>query len=416
VHPRLPGGRYPFGELSGSGVALKLAWALCQRASGSAKVLPRFREFLLDCVGLAALGMVADCMPLVDENRIVVRHGLARLREAPSVGFQALLETSGLAERKGLASADVGYFLAPRLNAAGRLGCARLVVELLTTPSRERAVEIARFLEEQNGKRQAIERRILEQAHEMLAGIDVSGMSGLVLASKEWHAGVIGIVAGRLSEHYNRPTLLIALRDDPPLGQGSGRSVPGFRLHEALQACGDDLIGHGGHAAAVGFKIAPEQIDRFRDRFCAYATQQRSATSLPPSLLIDAEVPLSVVTPGFVHALLRLEPYGLGNSRPRFLAGPVQVAGTPRRVGKGERHLQFRICQENAMFPVIAFGMGDRAEELMAAGGNCCVVFTPTFNDWQGRRTIQLELADFRPGTEAWPAGQSCLTSNGAEV
>src|SRR5262249_12266680 len=163
VHPRLPGATYPFGGLSGSGVAFKLAWALCQRASGAAKVTPQFREFLLDSVALAALGMVADCVPLLDENRIIVRHGLSRLRQAPSLGLKALRDVAGLGEKKNLGAADIGFAVAPRLNAAGRLGCARLVVELLTTPSRERAVDLARFLEGQNAQRQQIERKILDQ-------------------------------------------------------------------------------------------------------------------------------------------------------------------------------------------------------------------------------------------------------------
>jgi single-stranded-DNA-specific exonuclease len=382
-------------------VALKLAWALCQRSTGGSRVSPELREFLIGCVGLAALGMIADCMPLTDENRIVVRHGLARLRESPSVGFQALLEAAGLAERQSLTAADIAYFLAPRLNAAGRLGCARLVVELLTTPSRQRAVESAKFLEDQNSKRQAIERRILEQAHAMLANTDQSKLPALVLASREWHAGVVGIVAGRLAEHYNRPALLIALRDEPAIGQGSGRSVMGFRLHEAMRACSETLLGHGGHAAAVGFKIAPDQIESFRERFCAYAGQHLPAEPPPPRLVIDAEMPLCAITPGLVEALGRLEPYGIGNPRPRFLAGPVEVCGTPRRVGKGERHLQFRISQNGSLFPVIAFGMADRLDDLLSQNATSCVVFTPTFNEWQGRRTIQLELADFQPGGAA---------------
>ncbi len=401
VHPRLPGSQYPFGELSGSGVAFKLAWALCQRASGAARVTQPLREFLLDAVGLAALGMVADCVPLVDENRIVVRHGLTRLKESPSVGFQALVEAAGLSERSVLTAADIAYFLAPRLNAAGRLGCARLVVELLTTVSRHRANDLARFLETQNAKRQAIERRILDQAHEQLNNFDADTTSALVLASKEWHAGVIGIVAGRLSEHYNRPTLLIALRDDHTIGQGSGRSVSGFQLHVAMAACGEELLVYGGHAAAVGFKIAGDRIDRFRERFCAHVAQHRTATETGPQLCIDAEVPLSLVTPGFVEAVMRLEPYGIGNPRPRFLAGPVDVAAEPRRVGKGERHLQFRIRANNTLLPAIAFGMGERMDELVSAQGTCCIVFTPSFNDWQGRRTIQLEVADFQPGAQA---------------
>jgi single-stranded-DNA-specific exonuclease len=401
VHPRLPGGSYPFGDLSGSGVAFKLAWALCQRASGATRVTPRLREFLLDSVALAALGMVADCVPLRDENRIIVRHGLERMRRTPSVGLKALLHVAGLADNAALCAADISFGLAPRLNAAGRLGCARLVVELLTTISQERALDLARYLDGQNGQRQLIERRILAEARDMLAGCDLDTTAALVLASPEWHAGVIGIVAGRLADLHARPVLLIALRKDLDLGQGSGRSVPGFLLHEALQACGDQLIGHGGHAAAAGFKIHSTRIDSFRERFCAYAAQHFQDGPPIPRLVVDAEVPLGLLTPGLIEALARLEPFGAGNPRPRFLAGPLQVVAPPRRVGKGERHLQFRVRQQQALMPAIAFNLGDRAEELMSAGGQCCLVFTPGFNAWQGRRTIQLEVVDFQAGTQA---------------
>ena len=233
VHPRLPGTDYPFGDLSGSGVALKLAWALCQRVSGAERVTPQLREFLLDSVTLAALGMVADCVPLLDENRIVVRHGMERLKRTGSVGLRALLEVAGLNDKSRVSAVDVAFALAPRLNAAGRLGCARLVVELLTTTSTPRATELARHLEVRNSERQQIERRILLEAGDAIKGLDLDSAPALVLASPSWHAGVIGIVAGRLAELYSRPVLLIAIRESGEVGQGSGRSVPGFHLHEA---------------------------------------------------------------------------------------------------------------------------------------------------------------------------------------
>jgi single-stranded-DNA-specific exonuclease len=396
VHPRLPGGSYPFGDLSGSGVAFKLAWMLCQRVSGGNRVTPQLREFLLNSLALAALGMVADWVPLHDENRIIVRHGLARLGQSPSVGLKALLEAAGLGEKTDLSATDVSFALAPRLNAAGRLGCARLVVELLTTSQRPRAVELARFLDHQNGQRQQIERRILDEAHELASAYDLASTPALVLARTDWHAGVIGIVAGRLAEHYARPVLLIAAREDAPACQGSGRSVPGFLLHKALHACGDGLISHGGHATAVGFKIYHRLIDQLRERFCAYASQNLPAGPATARLVIDAEVTLSMLTPGLVAALDRLEPYGAGNPRPKFLAGPLQVVGTPRRVGKGERHLQFRVQQQQAVISAIAFNLANRTEELMSSGGQCFLVFTPGFNEWQGRRTIQIEVTDFQ--------------------
>jgi single-stranded-DNA-specific exonuclease len=401
VHPRLPGGGYPFGGLSGSGVAFKLGWALCQCASGGPKVTPRLREYLLDSVAQAALGTVADVVPLHDENRIFVRHGLARLRQAPSVGLKALITSAGLEDKADLNAVDIGYSLAPRLNAAGRLGCARLAIELLTTPSAQRAADLARFLEEQNKSRQSLERKILAQAREMLEDTEQDGAPAFVLASADWHPGLIGIVAGRLAELYARPTLLIALRDDDLPAQGSGRSIPGFNLHEALAACGERLLSHGGHAAAAGFKVDPAQIDAFRADFCDHAGRHGLAGPAVPRLTIDAEVPLSALTPGLLEAIAQLEPYGAGNPQPVFLAGALQVAGEPKRLGNGERHLAFRVRQEGRELRVIAFGMAERAPELMSAEGRCCLVFTPRINEWQGRRTIELEARDFQAGPRA---------------
>jgi single-stranded-DNA-specific exonuclease len=381
-------------------VAFKLAWALCQRASGATKVTPRLREFLLDSVALAALGMVADFVPLQDENRVFVRHGLGRLARTPSAGLAALLEAAGLHGKAELRASDISFALAPRLNAAGRLGCARLVVDLLMTTSRSRAAELARFLDNQNQERQQIERRILAEARDMLAAWDLDHSPVVVLASRGWHAGVIGIVAGRLVEMCARPVMMVALRDEPAASLGSGRSVAGFPLHEALQACGERLISHGGHAAAAGFKIPQSYLEDFRERVRLYS-RERFVSPPSPRLPIDAEVPLELLTPGLVQALGRLEPYGAGNPRPLFLAGPVKVVGEPRSVGRGERHLRFRIQQDGRTFPAIGFNLAERAADLMSADGQCCLVFSPSFNDWQGWRSLQLEVVDFEPGPKA---------------
>jgi single-stranded-DNA-specific exonuclease len=401
IHPRLPGNTYPFGQLSGSGVAFKLAWSLCRAQSGNTRVTPAFREFLIDSVGLAALGMVADWVPLLDENRIIVQHGLRRLPQSPSVGLKALLDAAGLSRKAVLAAADVSFGLAPRLNAAGRLGCARMVVELLTTQSASRALELTRFLEGQNAQRQQIERRIQLEAQQMLDEHDLESMPAFVLAGRDWHAGVIGIVAGRLAEQYARPVLLIALRDGVQVVPGSGRSVADFPLHIALQECGEELISHGGHAAAAGFRMAPERLDSLRQRFYECARRHFQDGRPSPRLLIDAEIPLSALGLSVVEQLARLEPFGAANRRPVFLAGPVHLAGEPRKVGKGERHLQFRVRQEEAVFPVIAFNCSDRVEELMSAAGECCIAFSPSVNEWQGFRSVQLELLDFQPGPRA---------------
>ncbi len=399
VHPRLPGASYPFGGLAGSGVAFKLAWALCKKSCGGPKVTPELREFLLDAVLLASLGTVADVVPLFEENRIFVRHGLARLRSKPLIGVQALLKCAKLDTKVNLGSIDIGYSLAPRINAAGRLGTARLAVELMTTTNAQRAVILADYLERQNQERQLMERRILQEAR--LQAAQYLHQPAFVLASAEWHPGLLGIVASRLVDQYARPVLMIALREGQVNGQGSGRSVPGFRLHEALQECTADLVGHGGHAAAAGFRILPEMIDVFRENFCSVVARCRGTELQPHRLTIDAEIPLSALTTGLMQAMDQLEPYGAGNPPPLLLADRLQVVGEPRKVGGGERHLSFRIRQGSKEMRTIAFGMADRVDELMSQGGQCCIAFTPRWNEWQGYKSVDIEVKDFQAGPAA---------------
>jgi len=406
VHPRLPGHSYPFAGLSGSGVAFKLAWALAVRACGSDKVPPNFREFLLDAVMLAALGTVADVVPLHDENRILVRHGLARLKHTPSIGLKSLIEAAGLAAKADLRASDIGFRLAPRINAVGRLGCARLVVELLTTTSQPRAVDLARYLERQNQDRQTLERQVLRQAREQVEQMGLDRAPALVLADPDWHAGVIGIVAGRLAELYGRPALLVAMRqageqNGAKVGQGSGRSIPGFALHDALQACEEHLLSHGGHQAAAGFRIRPEAIDAFREQFCAVALKYFPHGPPAARLALDGEVPLSALTFGLLQEIDRLEPYGADNARPTLLAGGLEIVGEPKRIGGGERHVSFRVRQGRTTLRAVAFGMADRLNELMAGSGRCCLAFTPVFNEWQGYRSVELHVADFQAGPTA---------------
>jgi single-stranded-DNA-specific exonuclease len=346
-------------------------------------------------------------VPLHDENRILVRHGLKRLRQTSLPGLQALCTCAGFAPGAALRASDIGFKIAPRLNAAGRLGCARLVVDLLTTQREEQATQLARFLDDQNTQRQTLERRMLAEARKMIAEQQRGDDPALVLAHPGWHAGIIGIVAGRLVEQYARPALMIALPGPDAdglhvhVGVGSGRSINGFALHTALGACGELLLGHGGHAAAAGFRILPENIDAFRAQLGEYTATHFPAGPPPPLLELDAEVPLSMLTLGLLDDLDRLEPYGAENRRPLFLAGGLQVKGEPRKVGGGERHLSFSVSQPGTILRAIAWGMADRAEELMSAGGACCLAFTPKLNEWQGRRSVDLEVTDFQPGAQA---------------
>jgi len=402
VHPRLPGSAYPFDGLSGAGVAFKLAWALAQKISGGEKVSAPLREFLLDAVALAALGLVADVVPLHDENRIYVRAGLQRLRDQPPLGMKALIESAGLAATPQLRAEDIGFRLAPRMNAAGRLGYAGLVVELLTTTNAVRAKEIAQHLENENAARQSLERKMTAQAKEMLEGEDLAKMPAAVLSHSDWHPGVIGIVAGRIVEQIGRPTLIIAAKEGQPLVTGSGRSIPGFELHHALKACESDLMGHGGHAMAAGFKIAPGRIHAFRDRFREYAAKHfPQGAPPPPSISIDAEAPLVMLTLVLMKDINRLEPYGAQNPKPKFMTGNLDIVGEPRKIGKDARHLSFPVRQGTTQLRTVAFGMAERFDELMSAGGKCCLVYSPMINEWQGRRSVELNVIDFQAGETA---------------
>ncbi len=399
VHPRIGiGPAYAWGQLCGAGVAFKLAWALCKRKCGGAKVTAQFREFLMDSVTLAAMGTVADVVPLFDENRIFVRFGLTRMRQQPSLGLKSLLRCAKLETKSHFAAMDIGYSLAPRINAAGRLGTARLAVELLTTMNAQRADVLADYLERQNGERQLIERRILLEAKELAEG--QLSAPALVLDSGSWHPGLLGIVASRLVDQFARPVLMITTHSGN-VGQGSGRSVPGFKLHSALEECTAHLVSHGGHAIAAGFRIPPENIPRFRDQFHEVCSKHFGEKPAAQKLLLDAQIPLSTLTHGLMTSIAQLEPYGSGNPAPLLLADKLQIQGEPKTVGAGDRHLSFRVRQDGKTLRAIAFGMGDRREELMSQQGHCCLAFTPKLAEWQGFVSVEVEVRDFQAGPVA---------------
>jgi single-stranded-DNA-specific exonuclease len=403
VHPSLPGTAYPFPGLCGAGVAFKLAWALCQQASQAKRVGEPMKNFLLSAVGLAAMGTVADVVPLgfmngCCENRILVRHGLVSLRERPPLGLAALMKITGLDQKRELSSEDIGFMLAPRLNAAGRLGQAALGVELLTTESPDRAQALAEYLHELNSSRESLERSVYLAANKQAQQFDPEGDAALVLADRGWHPGVIGIVAGRLVEKYHRPVVMIAL-DELGLkpGVGSARSVPGFALHQALAACSSHLVSHGGHAMAAGLKIAAENVDAFRADFCEYAAGAIEPEQRVAELRIDAESPLSALTETAVRQLELLAPFGNGNPRPVLAATDVELVEPPKKIGGGQRHLSLRVRQHGVSMRAVAFGGGEWAEELEAHRGPISLAFRPVINEFKGRRSVELQVCDWRP-------------------
>ena len=397
LHPGLPSMPYPFAGLCGAGVAFKLAWGLCQHKSKSKRVTPQLKTFLLQAVGLAAIGTVADVVPLLDENRSLVHHGLGSLLRQPVPGLAALMNITGLSEKKRLGGEDIGFTIAPRLNAAGRLGQAPLAVELLTTDDLSRARSLADYLHELNKSRESIERSVYLAANKQAqAQLDAGSHSALVLGGTGWHKGVIGIVAGRLAEKYHCPVLVTSLDEmGVQPGVGSGRSIPGFNLVRALQACDPYLLGHGGHAAAAGFQCEADNLDRFRIAFCEYVDAQSNGATQQLDLNIDAEVPLSGLTLQTVEQMERLEPFGQGNRRPLLCSSQIEIRD-PRTIGNGDKHLALRVVQNGLALRGVAFGKGYWANELQQLTDLVAVAFRPVINTFRGQRNVELHLEDWQ--------------------
>ncbi|QDU82699.1 Single-stranded-DNA-specific exonuclease RecJ [Polystyrenella longa] len=397
VHPRLPGTEYPFGDLCGAAVAFKLAWRICQIKGDGKRATPRMREFLLSAMGLAALATITDVVPLHGENRLLVRFGLPALSERPGFGMKALLTVCELQEKKLLETDDIGFSIGPRINAAGRLGQARLAVELLTTENPERARELANYLNEMNEMRKKVERKILKQARELVdEEPEWLEAPALVLSSTEWHPGVIGIVASRVAEHYSKPTILIAMSEKEQVGQGSGRTIPNINLHAALAGSAEHLVKFGGHQAAAGMKIEADQIDDFRVSFCNQIQKQLEGDRPDEELWIDAEVRLADCTYGAVRELDRLGPFGEKNPRPTFSASRVQLAEPPRKMGQGERHLSLTLHQHGKRIKAIAFGKSDWADEIARIDGALSISFAVNINTFRGQSSVQLLLKDWK--------------------
>jgi single-stranded-DNA-specific exonuclease len=402
VHPRLPGTSYPFGDLCGAGVALKVAWSICRKLGDGKHASPRMREFLLTAVGLAAIGTVADVVPLLGENRVIVRYGLSGLKERSSLGLKALLKVAGFEEKPSIESEDVAFGIAPRLNAAGRLGQARLAVELLTTEASERAGALADYVDQLNKQRRTVEQRIFKEAKELVAEHEEwLDQPALVLAHHDWHPGVIGIVASRVVEHFQKPAILIALNTQTGIGAGSGRSFGGHDMHAALTDSRAHLKSCGGHKAAIGLKVEAARIDAFREDFVKALAERHTVTDKDRELVVDAEVRLADVTRKAVLELDKLGPFGQSNPKPVFVAARIELAEPPRKMGEGERHLSLRVKQTGAVMRAVAFGRGEWADEIAAVNGPISISFAPGINRYRGNETVELQLIDWRPANAA---------------
>jgi single-stranded-DNA-specific exonuclease len=398
VHPGLPGSAYPFQSLCGAGVAFKLAWHFARLHCGSERLPGVFRSLLLDLLPLAALGTVADVVPLVDENRVITSHGLGRIKKTRLAGLNALIDAARLREEK-IDAYHVGFVLGPRLNACGRMGHARQAVELLTEATAEEAGRIATFLTGLNDRRRDTERVIFDQAKQMVldCGYDGDDCRAIVLGKEGWHAGVIGIVASRLTDMFCRPVVMLSLDNGEAVG--SARSVAGVSVHDALSSCASLLTSFGGHAMAAGVRLDADKLDALRDGIVTYVNRELQPQDLVRVFDVDTFCPVSDLNLSMFEQIDRLAPFGRRNPTPLLCLRDVALAESPQRVGRDGSHLRLMVRQDGHATTTIGFGLGEHAEHL-ATGDRIDMVFEPKINTWKGRRRPEMRLKDLRP-TEA---------------
>ena len=385
LNPKRKDCPYPFKELAGVGVAFKLAQALCRR-------LEINEEDSRELIDLVALGSAADIVPLIHENRVLVKFGMERLNRLDRIGIRALAETSGLLG-KPIGTGQVVFTLAPRINAVGRLGNAERAVKLLITESESQAKDIAQILESENRDRKNLDDVTFQETKTLIEkNAQFSEARTVVLAKDGWHPGVIGIVASRIVEQFCRPTVMIALDGD--LGKGSARSISNFDIYSALKGCEDLLLSYGGHRHAAGLMIKQDQIERFRERFEQIAAQNIREEDLTHKIWVDAEIMLPEITDKFVRLMNLFAPFGPQNMRPVFLSRNLNVVGSPRVVGKN--HLKFKVRQGGEVYDAIGFDLGDLMYRLSPGDGKLDMVFVVEENHWNDEIRIQLRVKDLR--------------------
>lgn len=383
VNPNRSDCRGPEKGLCGAGVALKLV----ERLLG---IRGRDPQELLPHLDLVALATVADLVPLTGENRVLVRYGLRALKQTSKPGLRALLEVSGVDGE--VTAGQVGFRIAPRINAVGRLGDAADALELLLTDDPRRAAELAEHAEDTNRRRQDEDRRTLDEAMALVDELDPRTSFGVVLAREGWHPGVIGIVASRVVERIHRPVVLVALEDGR--GRGSGRSIPGFHLYEAMHACRRHLARFGGHRQAAGMELAADDLAAFAADFDAEARRRLDGVELRGEVRADAELALSEADLELARLFGYLGPHGIGNPRPVFVARELEVVGEPRSVGSG--HLKMHLREGGVTRPAIGFGLAERVPPDTLKGRRVDVLYQLTVNEWRGRQEAQLQLRDVR--------------------
>jgi single-stranded-DNA-specific exonuclease len=385
LDPLKPYCRYPFKYLSGAGVAFKLAQGVAERIGK--------RELPLQYLDLVAMAGAADIVPLIEENRVLVKEGLTMINTNPRPGVEALIESSNMVPGS-LTSGQIVFTVAPRINAVGRLGDAQRAVELLITKDKIRAMELAQVLETENYQRRKIDEDTYDSALDIIENsLDLSEDTAIILHREKWHPGVIGIVASRLVEKYYRPTIMLTTVDG--IAKGSARSISNFNIYEALKKCEDLLIQFGGHQAAAGLAVEVEKIDEFRSKFNQVVKESVNENDLLPEIHIDSKLKFSEITPKFLRIIEQFAPFGPGNMRPVFLSEDVEIINTPRIVGMN--HLLLSLKQNNCdkVFDCIGFNMADYLETIRYCS-SVDVVYAIDKSVRDGRTFPQFKLKDIK--------------------
>ncbi len=386
LNPKQKGCEYPFKGLCGCGVAFKLISALSEKSGIGQNVG-------LNYLDLVALATSADMVPILDENRVLVHGGLDQLEESKSPGIHQLLVQTGLVGE----SLNVGklvFGLAPKINAAGRMGDANRTVELLTTSDKTRAEELASILVRENKRRQLIQEDIVNDAIRLVhSQVDLENNKVVIIGAKGWHPGVVGIVASRIKDEFSRPAIVIAF-DKEGIGKGSARSIPNLDLYEALSYAAKFLEGYGGHPMAAGLTVREDKFENFKSLFLRNVNKILTNDDLIPAISIDGEMALTDINSRFMRFLEKLGPFGPGNMRPKFVSRNLSISGQPRLMGNGE-HIRFIVSQNGRNYPAVGFKLSSHYEDLIR-GVPVDIAYVVEVNQWQGQSNIQLNVRDIQ--------------------
>jgi len=378
IDPKRTDCLYPFKHLSAVGLVAKLMQAI-------------LGHIPLEDLDLVALGTVADVVPLRGENRIFVKNGLPFIEKTNKPGLQALLEVAKIAGKK-MKPYYIGFILGPRLNAAGRMDSATISLDLLLSEVPSEAYALANSLEAHNLTRQKMQSEVVEEAMSMIEADEILKAQAIIVVAKPgWHKGVLGIVASRIVDKYNRPTVVISIEDG--VGTGSARSVDGFHLHEALTSCAAVLENYGGHKRAAGLRLKHDNIDNFRQAINDYAQAALGQEKFIPSLQIDGEIPLSVLDLSLIETIGSMEPYGEGNPTPVFCSRNLIVKSPPMLMGKDT--IKFWVSDGDKAFSAVGFGMGS-FKDMVKLGAQVDIAYTLGIDDWNKAPVVQLMLKDIK--------------------